>query len=69
MPQAEPYRSTPTRPGWNPGNLYDQARGDVNTEGKLLARILNPAYDGLTPEMKKIMIDMMRQRSFKKGSY
>jgi hypothetical protein len=50
MPQAEPFRSTPTQSRWNPGNM----------DAKSLF---------LTPEMKKIMIDMMRQRSFKKGSY
>jgi hypothetical protein len=69
MPQAEPYRSTPTRPGWNPGNLYDQARGDVNTEGKLLARMLGPTYttlgqgDTIPVNVKRKMIEYLLQGS------
>jgi hypothetical protein len=64
MPQAEPFRSTPTQSGWNPGNLFDQARGDVNTEGKLLARMLDPAYGDTIPvDVKRKMIELMLQRS------
>jgi len=68
MPQAEPYRSTPansgTGPAWNPGNLYDQARGAANTEGKLLARMLDPSYgDGIPEGIKRKMIELMLQRS------
>ena len=68
MPQAEPYRSTPansgTGPAWNPGNLYDQARGDVNTEGKLMARMLDPTYgNGMPVDVKRKLIELMLKRS------
>jgi hypothetical protein len=64
MPQAEPYRSTPTRSGWNPGNLFDQARGDASIEGKLMARMLDPTYGDTIPvDVKRKMIELLLRRS------